>query len=196
MRHVTREAVFLRNGERLHQMPAREIRAADVADFSGAHEIVERVQRFLDRGEGVKGVQLEEVDVIGAEPAQGRLDRMGQVMAGRADFVRSFAGLEGCLRGDEDSVASALDGLAEDFLRQPARIDIGGIEHVEPGLETDVHEPGRFGDVGAAPGVKKCALAAEGAGAKAERGHLQARAAELSVFHRILLGEFVLYLGN
>lgn len=46
-------------------MPAGEIRAADVADFSSAYQIVECVQRFLDRGERVKGVQLKEVDVIG-----------------------------------------------------------------------------------------------------------------------------------
>jgi len=37
-------------------LPARKIRAADVADFSGTHEIVERVQRFLDRGERIKGM--------------------------------------------------------------------------------------------------------------------------------------------
>ena len=109
-------------------------------------------------------------------------------MAGRGDLVRPFAGLEGGLGGDDEGIAPALDGLAEDFLRQTVRIDVGGIEQIEPGLEIDVHEAGRFRDVGATSSAEKFAAAAEGAGAKAEHGHLQARAAELSVIHKISFG--------
>src|SRR5450432_2753566 len=79
-------------------------------------------------------------------------------MAGRTDVVRPFAGLEGRLGGDEDGIAPALDGLAEDFFRETARIDISGIEHVEPSLETDVHEAGCFRDVGSSPGAKRSPL--------------------------------------
>jgi len=173
MRHVAREAVSVGDGERFHQMPPREIRATDVADFSSAHEIVERVQRLPYRGERIKGMQLKEVDVIGAQPAQRRLDRTGQVIAGRANIVRPFAGLESRLRGDEDGIAPAFDGLAEDFLRQTVGVDIGGIEQVEPSLETDVNEAGRFCDVRASPGAKKFTAAAEGASAKAEGWHFE-----------------------
>ncbi len=119
-------------------------------------------------------MQLKEVDVIGAQPAQRRLDRTGQVITGRTDIVRPFAGLEGRLRGDEHGIAPAFDGLAEDFLRQTVRVDIGGIEQVEPSLKADVNEAGRFCDVHASPGAKKFAAAAERASAKAECRHFQA----------------------
>src|SRR5204862_6768302 len=64
---VARQSVFLRAGERLHQMPAGKVRATDVADLAGAHAIVERAQRFLDGRERVEAVQLVEIDVVGAE---------------------------------------------------------------------------------------------------------------------------------
>ena len=40
--HVARPAVALGDGQRLHQVPAREVRAADVADLPGLHQVVER----------------------------------------------------------------------------------------------------------------------------------------------------------
>ena len=46
---VAGQAVFLRDGQRLHQVPAREVRAADVADLAGAHQVVERAEHLLDR---------------------------------------------------------------------------------------------------------------------------------------------------
>ena len=70
VRDVARKAVALRDRERLHQVPAGEVRAADVADLARAHQLVERGQRLLDRRVGVEAVQLEEVDVVGAEAPQ------------------------------------------------------------------------------------------------------------------------------
>jgi len=37
--------------------------------FSGSYLVVERADDFLDRGEIVPGVQPEQVDIVGAEPA-------------------------------------------------------------------------------------------------------------------------------
>ena len=183
VRDVAREAVLLRDGQRLHQVPAGEVRAADVADLAGAHQIVERAERFLDRRQRVEAVQLVEVDVVGAEAAQARLDRAGQVVARGADVVRSRPAAEGALGRDEHLVAPALDRLAEDLLGQAVRVDVGRVEHRDAGLEADVDEPRRLGDVARAPGLEELVAAAEGAGAEAERGDLEARAAELSVFH-------------
>ena len=42
---VAGQAVLLRDRQRLHQVPAGEVRAADVADLAGAHQVVERAQR-------------------------------------------------------------------------------------------------------------------------------------------------------
>ena len=87
MGDVAGQAVLLRDGQRLHQVPAGEVRAADVADLAGAHQVVERAQHLLDRRQGVEAVQLIEVDVVGAQPPQARLDRPDQVIARRADVV-------------------------------------------------------------------------------------------------------------
>ncbi len=73
MGDVARPAVTLGHAERFHQVPAGEIGAADVTDLAGADEVVEGAQGFLDGGEGVEAVQLEEVDVVRAEAAEGRL---------------------------------------------------------------------------------------------------------------------------
>ena len=60
--------------ERLHQLPAGEVGDADIAQLAGAHEVVERRQHLLDRRAGVEGMQLQQVDVVGAEAAQRGLD--------------------------------------------------------------------------------------------------------------------------
>src|SRR3546814_16296734 len=51
-------------------------------------------------------------------------------------------------------------------------------------VEADVDDASRLFDVGVAPGAEQRPLAAEGTGAEAEREYLQARGAELAVFHR------------
>ena len=67
MGDVAGPAVAVGGGEGFHEMPAGEIGTADVADFSGADEDIEGGEDFLDGGEGVKGVELKEIDVFGAE---------------------------------------------------------------------------------------------------------------------------------
>ena len=95
---------------------------------------------------------------------------------------------EGPLGGDEHLVAAALDRLAEDLLGQPARVDVGRVEHRQPGVEADVDEPRGLGDVARAPGLEELAAAAERAGAEAQDGHPESRSAEYSIFHgRVLL---------
>src|SRR3546814_16364301 len=51
-------------------------------------------------------------------------------------------------------------------------------------VEADVDDASRLFDAGVAPGAEQRSLAAEGTGAEAERGYLQARGAALAVFHR------------
>ena len=69
------EPLLARDRQRLHQLPRGQVRAADVADLAGAHEIVERAQRVLDVRQRIEAMDLIEVDVVGAEPPQARFDR-------------------------------------------------------------------------------------------------------------------------
>ena len=48
---------------------------ADVEHLAGAHRVVERPHRLLDRGVPVPEVHPVEVDVVGAQPAQAGLQR-------------------------------------------------------------------------------------------------------------------------
>ena len=60
---------------RLHRsdggdLPAGIVADADVMDLARGHRRVDGAQRLVDRGQGVPGMQLPQVDVLDAEPAQ------------------------------------------------------------------------------------------------------------------------------
>ena len=57
------------------------------------------------------------------------------------------------------------------------------VEHVQAGFKADVDQRRRLGHVGGAPGLEEFVAPAEGAGAEAEHGDLEARSAEAAVFH-------------
>jgi hypothetical protein len=57
------------------QLPAREIRQADVMNFPGLHRIIEERQRFFDRRVHVSGVELIEVDRINAQARERSVQR-------------------------------------------------------------------------------------------------------------------------
>ena len=77
MADVARPAVAFGDGERLHEMPAGEIGAGDVADLAAADERVESVEDFFDGGEGVEAVHVVDVDVVGVRGGADWLRRRG-----------------------------------------------------------------------------------------------------------------------
>ncbi len=110
-------------------------RAARVADLAGAHEVVERRQRVLDVGPGVGSVHLVEVDVVGAEAAQRVLDLAGDPAAAVAGAVRSLPHRPVELRRQHHVVATSGERLADDRLGLAARVHVGGVDEVDPGVE-------------------------------------------------------------
>ena len=52
------------------------------------------------------------------------------------------------LRREHDVVAAALQRLADDLLRLAARVDVGGVDEVDPGVERAVDDPDRLVVVG------------------------------------------------
>ena len=76
--------------------------------FPAAHQLVERLQRFLDRRQRIEPVDLEQVDVVGAEPPQAVFDRLNQVKARRADAIRSRAAAERALWWTRSPAAGGL----------------------------------------------------------------------------------------
>jgi len=78
-RHEARQAVTVRGGERLHQMPAGEIRHADVSDFPGADQRIERGENFLRRRLRVQ--RLPQVGGRRADPPRETAFRVAAIRA-------------------------------------------------------------------------------------------------------------------
>jgi len=60
--------------ERLAELPREHRRGAEVPGLAGLDHVVQRLERLLDRRGVVPAVDLVEVDVIGAQPPQARVD--------------------------------------------------------------------------------------------------------------------------
>ena len=114
-RDEPRPAVLALEVQRLAELPRVHRRRADVTRLAGLHDVVQRLQRLLDRGGGVHAVDLVEVDVVGAEPAQAVVDLGEDRLARQAGAVGSGAHRVADLRGDDDVVAVG------EVLRAPGR---------------------------------------------------------------------------
>ena len=124
--------------ERLHDLPGHQVRAADVADLTGAHEIVERPQCFVERRREVGAVDLVEVDIVRTEPNETVLDRVQDVPAGETDGVGTRPRSAPRLGRDDHVLAcnsEILDCAAQNSLRLAFGIDIGGTEEVDAGVD-------------------------------------------------------------
>ena len=185
MRHVAGIAVALRHRDRLHQVPAREVRAADVADLTDTDELIEGGKSFFDRRVVVLAVELQEVDVFDAEPDQSGVHRLENVLTRRAEIVGPGSHRERRLGRDQQPVALALDRLAEDGLGQAARIDVGAVEQRDAVVEADVDQVRRACRIGRAPGAEEVVAAAERGRAEREGRDAQAGMAETIEVHGV-----------
>ena len=61
------------------QLVGEEIRTPDVADLALMDEIVERAERLVDRGLCIEPMQLIEIDVVGLQATQGRVNGVEDV---------------------------------------------------------------------------------------------------------------------
>ena len=155
----------------------REGRAADVADLAGADEVGEGAERLVDVRVRLGPVHLVEVDPVGAEAAEARVDLLHDPAARVALLVRAVAHAAVELRGQDDAVAAAArERLADYLLRLAARVDVRGVDEVDPRVERPVDDADRLVVVRVAPG-------AEHHRAEAERADADAGAAERAVLH-------------
>lgn len=127
------QRVCLGVGLRAGRVPARHVGQARVADLARRHQVVQGVHDFLDRREPVPGVQQVQVDVVGAQPPQRRIQRADEVFAAVAARVR-VTGVDavGELGGEYDSFADPRlgDQLAKDGLAVARRVEVRGVHEV------------------------------------------------------------------
>ena len=110
--------------------------------------------------------------MIGAQPLEAGLDGANQVVARGAGSVGVVAQRASALGGEDDVVALAAQRLAGDFLGQPERVEIGGVDEVDAGIEGDVEQ--LLGPLGIdASGLLEAVGAAEGHRAQRQRRYHQ-----------------------
>ena len=185
-RHEAGPAVRPLQRERLHELPGPHRRGADVARFASLYDVVQRLERLLDRRARVPAVDLIEVDVVGAEPAEARVDLCHDRLARQPGAVRPRPHPSVHLGGEHNLLArdEVPERPADDLLARPARVDVRGIEEVDPGVE-------RAADKRPAlvllqrPGVRPSCRVAIGHAAEANARHFEAGRPELGVLHRV-----------
>jgi AcrR family transcriptional regulator len=141
------------------------------------HEVRQHAERLVDVGGRIEAVDLVEVDPVGLQPAQRVLDGLGDPAPRRAPVVGVRPQRQADLRGQHDVVAPAVDQrLADDLLRLARRVEVGGVEEVDPGVQRAVDDPDGVVVIGVAE-------RAEHHRPEAQRGDGDAGASERSVVH-------------
>ena len=133
-------------------------------------------------------MELVQVDVVGPEAAQTRLDLVHDVDARGAGVVGAGADGVGGLRRDDDVVAGdpeRRERAAEHLLRVALGVDVRGVDEVDAGVEGSADDAVDVGLADAAGrGVAGVVDGPEGHRAEGELGHEQTGAAEGAAFHR------------
>jgi hypothetical protein len=175
--HRTLAVAALRCPLSLDQLRRQERRRADVADLSLVHEVRQRAERLVDVDLGARPVHLVEVDVVRGQPAQRALDLADDPATRVAALVRVVV-VHGAveLGGEHDVVPAALERLADDLLGLAARVDVGGVDDVDPGVQGPVDDADALLMVRVAPGP-------EHHGSQGERADLDAGPSQVAVVH-------------
>ena len=126
------------DAERLHDLPAGEVRAPDVSHLAGLHQVLERGQRLLERSLSVPLVDLVKVDVVRPQPSEAGLTGFDQMVPRQAGVVGTGAHWEAGLGGQQHAVATATQRLAHDLLRVAVRVDVSRVDQVDAGVKRHV----------------------------------------------------------
>ena len=99
-------------------------------------------------------MDLVQVDPVCAKPAQARIALPHEPTTCVATLVDVVPHRPVGLRRQHDPVTPILESLADDLLGLAPRVDIGGVDEVDPRIEGAVDDPGRVLVIGIAPGAE------------------------------------------
>ena len=141
-------AVTRREVRGVGQLPAGEVRVADVPDLALGDQLAQRGEGLLDRGRQVRDVQLVQVDVVGAQPAQRSGHRAADVgspaLRPRRGPVPHVHAAAAELRGQHHLVTARAEDLAQGTLRAAApAICVRRVEQGDPDVDGRVHHRAR-----------------------------------------------------
>ena len=113
--------------ERRLDLLRRPLAEAEEARLAGGDDLLERLNRLLDRDARVEAMRLVEVDVVGLQPPEQGVDLLGDVGGREPAVVRVVGHLAPHLGGQHVSVARAAgEDLAPRGLGGAAAVDVGG----------------------------------------------------------------------
>ena len=127
------------------RLPGEVVAEPDVTDLALTHEVVECPEGLLQRRAGIPAVHLVEIDVVGLQAFQARLDGPQHVHPCRAGPVEVVAHRQAELGGQDDLLPQALQGIPEQGLAFPAGVDVGGIDEVDAAVQCVLHHAGGRG---------------------------------------------------
>jgi hypothetical protein len=153
---------------------AVRVRDAEVEDLSGAHQIVQAAQDFVDRCRAVPDVQVQQVDVVGPElreaPLHGADHALAMVAAG-VGVARG--GGHRVLGRDHEAVTLAARKLPQQPLGAAVGVLVRCVNEVAAAVDIGVEEATRLVGIRAPTPVLS-----EGHGAERQRRNAQTGAAE------------------
>ncbi len=145
--HEAGPAVGIGNGQHLRELPREHRRRPDVERLALAHDVVERLKRFLHRRMRVEAMNLVEIDVVGLQPAQAFVDGVLDMLARKAALVGIVAhGVED-FRGDDEPVArrsEVLQRATDNLFAHAERVDVGRVEKVDASFQRALDERTAF----------------------------------------------------
>ena len=146
-RHEARPTVR-RPTERLRELPREHAARADVAHLAGLDDVVQRLQRLLDRRARIPAVDLVQVDVVElrAAAATRRSTRGCACARGRGRSHRASSACD--LRRKHELLAHAEEprqDAAGDDLARPAVVDVCGVEEGDPAFDRAADDRLRVG---------------------------------------------------
>jgi hypothetical protein len=109
--------VQLRAAEGAGYAVSRKVGAADIPGLTRPDHVFHGGEGLIKRRVPVGEVHLVQVDVVGAEPPQRRVDGVEDVLAGQAAVPWPVAGDAVALGGDHVALALAAQPAADDLLR-------------------------------------------------------------------------------
>jgi len=121
-------------------------------------QVAERPEGLVDVGLGARPVDLVQVDVIGLQPEQAGFAFGYDPSAGVALVVGALAHLAVELCRQHDVLACGGTGLgqeiADDFFGLAGRVDVGGVDEIDPLVQGPLDDPVAIFVVGVPPGAE------------------------------------------
>ena len=120
-------------------LPGKIIAEPDMADLALADQVIQRPQGLLQGRAGIPAVHLVQVDVVGLQPLEARLDPPHDVHPGGAAPVEVLAHRHADLGGQDDLLPHAFQRVAQQGLALPARIDVRRVDEIDSPVEGQAH---------------------------------------------------------